>query len=130
MSAAATMRPRSWRTRSVARREVGSGQPREAADRHERALEVVRHGVVEALELGVLRREVGALGAQGLLVRPQVARHAVERSREVAELVGRVEGQRVVEVPGGDLPAARLISVRGRASSGRGARGEQAERRA
>ena len=69
----------------------------------ERALEVVGHGVGEALELGVLRREVGALGPQGLLVGAQVARHAVERPREVPELVGRVEGQRVVEVAGGDL---------------------------
>ena len=104
MSAAATMRPRSLRTRVAAsRREVGPGQAREAADRDERRLEVVGHRVVEALELGVLGREVGALGAQRLLVRAQVARHAVERAREVAELVGRVERQRVVEVARGDL---------------------------
>ena len=87
----------------VARREVGAGQPREAADGDERALEVVGHGVGEALELGVLRGEVGALGPQRLLVGPQVPRHAVERPREVPELVGRVEGQGVVEVAGGDL---------------------------
>ena len=104
MSAAATMRPRSLRTASLrpAARSVPA-RPGEAADRDERRLEVVRHRVVEALELGVLGREVAALGAQRLLVRAQVARHAVERARQVAELVGRVERQRVVEVARGDL---------------------------
>jgi hypothetical protein len=87
----------------LAGREVGGGQPREAVDGHERALEVVGHGVGEALELGVLRREIGSLRPQRLLVRPEVAGHPVERSREVAELVGGVEGEGMIEVPGRDL---------------------------
>jgi hypothetical protein len=46
--------------------------------------------VSEALELGVLRGEIGALGA--LLVDAQVPAMWL-RALEVAELVGRVEGQ-------------------------------------
>ena len=85
-------------------REVGPGQPGEAADRDERRLEVVGDRVVEALELGVLGSEVGPLGAQRLFVRAQVARHAVERASQIAELVGRVERQRMVQVARGDFP--------------------------
>ena len=87
----------------AARREVPAREPGEAADRHERRLEVVRHGVVEALELGVLGREIAALRAQRLLVGAQVPRHPVERARQVAELVRRVERERMVEVPRRDL---------------------------